>query len=610
MAHYRATLDIQQPREDVFAHLSDFSTTTQWDPSVVEAERVNGQAVGEGTEFRLVAEFLGRKNELTYPIVEYNSPHAVTFLGENATVVSRDRITFDSTAAGTRVTYDAALALKGLLRIADPLLALAFTRVGDRALAGLRRTLAPSEPQTLSPLSGRALDGKEYELPGDLAKQHTFLVVAFRREQQRLVDQWPPWLIDLEQHRSDVAVYELPVLSSVYGPVRWFIDGGMTRGIPDAAARARTITVYTDVGNVARNLGLAGTDTITVLIVEPSGRILASEVGGFEEHKAERLAASLAPTPSRTAPYMTDRVLVTGATGFIGARLAARLASSTREVRCLVRDRGGTRARALEHDGFDLHEGDVLRPETLRGAGHGMDVAYYLIHSMGRGGAKDFAASERAAATAFARMARADGIERIIYLGGLGDRPQSQHLRSRHETALALREDGPPLTYLRAGMVVGPQSESYRTLRYLVQRLPAMIAPAWLKNATQPIAIDDTLSYLIEALTVKASAGREIQIGGPDVLTYGEMLDRMAEVLGIRRRPRIPVPLITPWLSSLWIGLVTPVDAGVARPLIEGLATPTVVTDPSGMVLFDTKPISFDQALRRAVAEDPELAPA
>ena len=305
---------------------------------------------------------------------------------------------------------------------------------------------------------------------------------------------------------------------------------------------------------------------------------------------------------------MSRRVLVTGATGFIGGRLATRLASSEWEVRCLVRDRSGSRASALEREGFDLHEGDVLRPETLRGAGQGVDVAYYLIHSMGRGGPKDFAASERAAATAFARMARADGIERIIYLGGLGDRPQSQHLRSRHETALALREDGPPLTYFRAGMVVGPQSESYRTLRYLVQRLPAMIAPAWLKNATQPIAIDDTLSYLIEALTVEASAGREIQIGGPDVLTYGEMLDRMAEVLDIRRRPRIPVPLITPWLSSLWIGLVTPVDAGVARPLIEGLAVPTVVTDPSGMVLFDIQPINFDQALRRAVADDPELA--
>jgi carbon monoxide dehydrogenase subunit G len=156
MAHYRASIDVGQPREEVFAYLSDFSTTREWDPSVVEAERLSGQAIGEGTEFRLVAEFLGRRNELTYRIVEYEPPHAVTFLGENATVVSRDRITFESTAAGTRATYDADLALKGLLRVADPVLGLAFNRVGDRALAGLRRTLAPSQPQRLSPMSGRS----------------------------------------------------------------------------------------------------------------------------------------------------------------------------------------------------------------------------------------------------------------------------------------------------------------------------------------------------------------------------------------------------------------------------------------------------------------------
>jgi carbon monoxide dehydrogenase subunit G len=154
MAHYRASLDVQQPREEVFAYLSDFSTTREWDPGVVEAERLNGQAVGEGTEFRLVAEFLGRRNELTYRIVEYDPPQAVTFLGESATAISRDRITLESTAAGTRVTYDADLALQGVLRIADTLLALAFNRVGDRALAGLRRTLAPSQPQVLSSRAG------------------------------------------------------------------------------------------------------------------------------------------------------------------------------------------------------------------------------------------------------------------------------------------------------------------------------------------------------------------------------------------------------------------------------------------------------------------------
>jgi uncharacterized protein YbjT (DUF2867 family) len=300
------------------------------------------------------------------------------------------------------------------------------------------------------------------------------------------------------------------------------------------------------------------------------------------------------------------RALVTGATGFIGGRLASALAEAGWTVRCLVRDR--SRALDLESRGFEIVEGDVLRPETLRGAGRDADVAYYLIHAMGRGARGDFAAREHTGAESFARMARHEGIERTVYLGGLGE-PHSRHLRSRHETARMLAEHGPPLTYFRAGMVVGAGSESYATLRYLVERLPAMIAPAWLKVPTQPIAIDDVLAYLTNAPDVAESAGREVEIGGPTVLAYGEMLDRMAEALGRRPRPKLPVPFLTPRLSSLWIGLVTPVDAGVARPLIEGLSTETTVSDPSGAALFDVAPLAFDEALRRAVSED-DAAPA
>jgi uncharacterized protein YbjT (DUF2867 family) len=308
-----------------------------------------------------------------------------------------------------------------------------------------------------------------------------------------------------------------------------------------------------------------------------------------------------APT-GREEQTVSGRALVTGATGFIGGRLGSALAEAGWDVRCLVRDKG--RAPGLVKRGFELHEGDVLRPETLRGACRGIDSAYYLIHSMGRGSGTDFSARERAGAEAFARVARHEGVDQVMYLGGLGDHARSKHLRSRHTTALALRRYGPPLTYFRAAMVVGAQSESYRTLKYLVKRLPVMIAPAWLANSTQPIAIDDVLEYLVRAPLIEEARGREIQIGGPDILTYAEMLDRTADVLGVPRRPRMPVPFLTPWLSSLWIGLVTPVDAGVARPLVEGLATPTVVTDSLAADQFDVRPMSFDEALHRAVSEE------
>jgi uncharacterized protein YbjT (DUF2867 family) len=295
------------------------------------------------------------------------------------------------------------------------------------------------------------------------------------------------------------------------------------------------------------------------------------------------------------------RALVTGATGFVGGRLVEALSANGASVRALVRDRG--RAGHLADAGHELHEGDVLRADSLSGAGRDVDVAYYLVHSMGRGGDDDFTERERAAARAFAEMARDEGVGRVVYLGGLGDDPQSEHLRSRRMTAEILGELGPPLTYFRAAMVVGSGSESFRTLRYLVKRLPAMIAPAWLKTPTQPIGIDDVVAYLAAAPHVAASEGREVQIGGPDVLSYGDMLDLMAYALGVKPRPKIPVPFVTPKLSSMWIGLVTPVDAGVARPLVEGLSTPTTVTDHSGMDLFDVEPQPLAATLASALAE-------
>lgn len=302
------------------------------------------------------------------------------------------------------------------------------------------------------------------------------------------------------------------------------------------------------------------------------------------------------------------RVLVAGATGFIGGVLVHRLLAEGADVRALVRDRSRTRGLPVEHERLELHEGDVLAPASLEGAGEGIDVAYYLVHSMGRGEGGDFEEREVRAAQAFGQMCSRDGVARVIYLGGLGDAPGSKHLRSRDATARTLAEHGPALTYFRAGMVVGAGSESYRTLRHLVARLPVMIAPRWLSTPTQPIDIDDVVSYLAAAPAVEASAAREIQIGCPDVLPYGEMLDHMARALGRRPRPKIPVPLLTPWLSSLWIGLVTPVDARVARPLIEGLSTETVVTDRSGAALFDVEPIGFDASLRKAVAGEVDAA--
>ncbi len=294
-------------------------------------------------------------------------------------------------------------------------------------------------------------------------------------------------------------------------------------------------------------------------------------------------------------------VLVAGATGYIGGLLAGALRKRDREVRALVRNR--SRARELERIGCELVEGDVLDAPTLAPALAGTEIAYYLVHSMGRGSDSDFAERDRVAAENFGSAAAEAGVDRIVYLGGLG-MPGSEHLRSRHRTAEILAESGVALTYFRAAAVIGAGSESFRVVYYLVKRLPAMITPRWVSTKTQPIAVGDVIAYLRAALEVPGSAGREIEIGGPQVTTYRGMMEEMARALDRRPPVQVPVPLLTPRLSSLWIGLVTPVDTGVARPLIEGLATETVVTDPEGMKLFDVARTPLPEAMRAALIED------
>jgi uncharacterized protein YbjT (DUF2867 family) len=275
-------------------------------------------------------------------------------------------------------------------------------------------------------------------------------------------------------------------------------------------------------------------------------------------------------------------IAVAGATGYVGGKLCERLRADAVEVRALARDPGG--ASELKEIGCEVRQADVLEPEGLAEALEGADVAYYLVHSMGRGADGDFARRDKEGAANFAAAASAAGVRRIVYLGGLGE--GSKHLGSRHATAETLRAGDVPVAYFRAAAVIGAGSESFLTVFHLVRRLPLMVTPRWVTTRTQPIAIDDAVAFLAAASDLDTALDREIQIGGPDITTYGGMIDELARALGRRPPLRVTVPVLSPRLSSLWIGLVTPVDAGVARPLIEGLATETVVTDRSGMELF------------------------
>jgi len=306
-------------------------------------------------------------------------------------------------------------------------------------------------------------------------------------------------------------------------------------------------------------------------------------------------------TQSETGANTPDRILIAGATGYVGRKLALKLAGEDCAVRVLARD--PSKAKDLEEAGCEVVKADVLEPESLGPAMKDVAIAYYLVHSMGRGATEDFAETDRRAATNFAEAAKEAGIERIIYMGGLGE-GKSKHLRSRQETAEALASTGLPMTYLRAAVVLGGGSESFRTVYYLVKRLPFMVTPRWVTTRTQPIAVADVVAYLAESRNLEGEdADRTIELGGPDVTTYGGMMDKMAEAMGKHPPRSIVLPFLSPGLSSRWIGLVTPVDTGVARPLVEGLSTETVVEDPSGMELFDIEMTGVDEAMKLAVRE-------
>ncbi len=297
----------------------------------------------------------------------------------------------------------------------------------------------------------------------------------------------------------------------------------------------------------------------------------------------------------RSAPA----VAVVGATGYIGGQLATHLRERGLSVRALARR--PERAQDLARGGCDVRRADVLDRRSLDAALEGVDVAYYLVHSMGRGAAEGFAERDKLGAANFAGAAAHSGVQRVIYLGGLGE--GSEHLDSRHRTARVLQEGDVPVTYFRAAAVIGAGSESFRTVLYLVRRLPVMVTPKWVTTRTQPIGIADAISYLAAAVDLGRPLEREIEVGGPDVTTYGGMIDELARAMGRRPPLRITVPVLSPRLSSLWIGLVTPVDVGVARPLIEGLVTETIVRDPSGMALFAIRPIPLRDALRQALGQ-------
>ena len=309
----------------------------------------------------------------------------------------------------------------------------------------------------------------------------------------------------------------------------------------------------------------------------------------------------LSTEPDQANLPSKSTILLTGATGYVGGRLVPMLEHQPLLLRCLARK--PEKLRPLVAASTEVVRGDVLDAGSLDAALHGVDTAYYLVHLMS--GSADFEKADRQAAKNFADAAQRSGVQRIIYLGGLGDDADpelSPHLRSRHEVGQLLRESGIETIEFRAGMIIGAGSLSYELMKSLTDRLPVMICPRWLATPTQPIAIDDILAYLLAAKDMPPGKSRTFEVGGPDVVTYADLIREYARQRGLRRW-LIFVPVLTPYLSGLWLALVTPATYEVGRHLIEGLKNPTVVRDRKALEVFPIRPIGVREAIQRALAK-------